>query len=271
MHLRNDFTAIEKLAQEKERLATFTDWPIDFIDKRALAKNGFYYRGYNDHVICIFCGVEIGYWEEGDDPKTEHRKHSPDCKLLAQIYTTDTSTIRSEDECGCVIGGKPERSLYHTFDERFDSFEDWPISMKQPKKAMAQAGFYYTGKGDKVICFSCGLGIHKWKDEDDAWIEHAKWNPKCDFVRQEKGDEFVREVVNNAAKIAEDEKKRLSEIQEYSATEERLLCTVCKCQERNIVSIPCKHLATCKTCNNELKTCPICRTEEINTIEVNIS
>ncbi|KAI4458466.1 inhibitor of apoptosis [Holotrichia oblita] len=267
MHLKSEQVLLTKLAHEKERLATFTDWPLPFIKKETLARYGFYYKGKNDNVICVFCGIELGFWEEGDDPVEEHRKHSPKCKLLERLRTDSVRNRppKGEDECGCVIGNRTAANRYDTLQARFDSFEDWPISMKQTKKLMAEAGFFYSGIGDKVICFTCGVGVHKWEEDDDPWVEHAKWNPHCEYVLRKKGEDFMNK--NDKKKI------RLRKVKEQIVADkppvhEQLLCSVCKSEVRTIVSMPCRHLATCKTCNSNLTTCPICRTEEEKTIEV---
>ena len=41
-------------------------------------------------------------------------------------------------------------------------------------------------------CFSCGGGLRNWDDGDIPWIEHARWYPHCDFLRQRKGDLFIQ-------------------------------------------------------------------------------
>ena len=32
--------------------------------------------------------------------------------------------------------------------------------------------------------------------EDEPWIEHARWFPKCAFVRLRKGESFIQESMN---------------------------------------------------------------------------
>ena len=41
---------------------------------------------------------------------------------------------------------------------RLNTFVDWPISLQQKPAELAAAGFFYSGRGDKVYCFSCGIG-----------------------------------------------------------------------------------------------------------------
>ncbi|XP_055882213.1 putative inhibitor of apoptosis [Biomphalaria glabrata] len=48
--------------------------------------------------------------------------------------------------------------------------------------------------GDCALCFFCGGGLRNWEDEDDVWVEHARWFPKCAFIRQFMGQNFVDTV-----------------------------------------------------------------------------
>ena len=40
-----------------------------------------------------------------------------------------------------------------------------------------------TGHADETRRFHCGGGFKAWFDDDDPWQEHAKWFPKCAYVR----------------------------------------------------------------------------------------
>jgi len=59
---------------------------------------------------------------------------------------------------------------------------------------------YSSDKEDKVKCFHCAGGLSHWEPEDDPWIEHARWFPKCVFLRQCKGDQFISDVLNGRIK-----------------------------------------------------------------------
>lgn len=72
---------------EKNRLETFKDWNVLYIEKNALALLGFYFLTQPDTVKCNFCGVEIREWKTGDDVLSEHRKWSPSCKLINRFPT----------------------------------------------------------------------------------------------------------------------------------------------------------------------------------------
>lgn len=53
---------------------------------------------------------------------------------------------------------------------------------------------FISGYGDYTRCFFCGGGLRNWEAGDDPWVEHARWFPKCAFLRQNKGDNYVRMV-----------------------------------------------------------------------------
>ncbi|XP_075221371.1 death-associated inhibitor of apoptosis 1-like [Lycorma delicatula] len=47
-----------------------------------LIEAGFYFTGVMDSVACFECGVEIFEWLDNDNPFKEHKKASPDCKMV---------------------------------------------------------------------------------------------------------------------------------------------------------------------------------------------
>nr|1SDZ_A Chain A, Apoptosis 1 inhibitor [Drosophila melanogaster]1SE0_A Chain A, Apoptosis 1 inhibitor [Drosophila melanogaster] len=88
-------TRMNDLNREETRLKTFTDWPLDWLDKRQLAQTGMYFTHAGDKVKCFFCGVEIGSWEQEDQPVPEHQRWSPNCPLLRR-RTTNNVPINAE-------------------------------------------------------------------------------------------------------------------------------------------------------------------------------
>nr|XP_022290906.1 putative inhibitor of apoptosis [Crassostrea virginica] len=66
---------------------------------------------------------------------------------------------------------------------RLDSFRNWPSYLTQTGHQLTAAGFYYTSWNDWVRCFCCGIGVREWAPGDDPWAEHARWSPRCSFVR----------------------------------------------------------------------------------------
>ncbi len=68
-------------------------------------------------------------------------------------------------------------------EERLKTFDEWPKYMKPTAPELAKAGFYYTGMGDRVMCFSCKVVLKNWEPTDTAWGEHARWRPSCNYLK----------------------------------------------------------------------------------------
>nr|CAD7573792.1 unnamed protein product [Timema californicum] len=179
-------------------------------------------------MACVFCGVNIGRWEEGDDAMRDHQRWGPQCPFIRKIPVgnvpltggLDLDPPRAYDTCGLygidihpssgvektVLGDVSLEKLgvnktkgpvfpqYASIDARIKSFDGWPLSLKQRPDQLSEAGFYYTGKSDQTVCFHCGGGLKDWEDEDDPWMEHALWFSKCTYVLLVKGRQFVEQV-----------------------------------------------------------------------------
>ena len=74
---------------------------------------------------------------------------------------------------------------YKSYNKRLSTFFErfWPVSLNQDNFKMAEAGFFYSGFGDIVICAFCGLTLNKWLPNDDPITEHRKFNQDCKFLR----------------------------------------------------------------------------------------
>ncbi|WAR07714.1 DIAP2-like protein [Mya arenaria] len=75
--------------------------------------------------------------------------------------------------------------------KRHDTFKEWAYSHIVSSKHLVECGLFHTGVADCVRCFFCGGGMRNWEHGDDPWIEHARWFPHCQYVKQCKGQEFI--------------------------------------------------------------------------------
>lgn len=95
----------------------------------------------------------------------------------------------------------PKSPKYASLETReksfYDKYRPWPPGLNQKPADLAEAGFYYYGVGDQVLCFYCDGGMHKWDPSDNAWTEHAKWFPGCGYLLLKKGSAFVASVQQN--------------------------------------------------------------------------
>lgn len=246
----------------EERLKTFVDWPVPFLSPEILAANGFYYLGRGDEVRCAFCKVEIMGWVEGDDPVKDHHKWAPKCPFLAGA---------GADECGTValLQPKPKHPQYVTEHSRLASYSDWPPSMAQTPQQMAEAGFYYTGKGDKTVCFYCDLHLKDWEAKDNPWEEHARWFDSCAYVSLVKGPDYAQKVITEAHLVGESSPAMdTSVVAETTAATD---CIICCSNERRVCFVPCGHVVACTKCALTCDVCPMCRQNYTSVIRVYFS
>lgn len=86
---------------------------------------------------------------------------------------------------------RPKYPSYSVLATRISSYQQWPSYLTQTPRDLSIAGFFYVGCGDYVRCFFCGGGLRNWEPGDEAWVEHARWFPKCSFLLQNRGADFV--------------------------------------------------------------------------------
>ncbi|KAM7357819.1 death-associated inhibitor of apoptosis 1-like [Cochliomyia hominivorax] len=276
----------DQYRSEKCRLKTFENWPLDWLDKNTLAKTGMFYLGEEDRTKCYFCNVVICKWELTDDPIQEHLRWSPNCPLLKRCRTNNEPLDNLALDC--LLPGTEPRTYdtppawkmksftdYSIKANRLQTFVDWPISLKQKPEQLAEAGFFYNGIGDNVVCFSCLGGLKDWEDDDDPWEQHALWmGHYCPYVKHIKGKEFIEKVVNKfqnrSSSLANSEEKD-SAIEEEQQLDDYKLCKICFDKECNSVYIPCGHVIACMECAFLSKECPLCRLPVERTVRLYFS
>nr|XP_023654568.1 baculoviral IAP repeat-containing protein 7-like isoform X1 [Paramormyrops kingsleyae] len=201
-----------RMRSEEERLGTFRDWPRDApVTAVGLAEAGFYFIGPGDKVRCFCCGGVLRYWVRGDTPLGEHKKHFPTCGFALGRNVGDIQDFAGRGSADDVDGQLVSQLQRMTVDDpavlgqavypdmeaeesRVTTFQDWPTDSSVQPDVLARAGFFYTGRGDNVKCFYCDGGLRNWEPGDDPWQEHAKWFPRCEFLLQARGREYVSSV-----------------------------------------------------------------------------
>ncbi|KAM4526402.1 baculoviral IAP repeat-containing protein 5a [Fundulus diaphanus] len=97
---------MENLAEEdvkfylfENRLKTFDGWPFDkdcACTPENMAKAGFVHtptENSPDVAMCFLCLKELEGWEPDDDPKEEHKIHSPSCNFIALKKKVEELTV----------------------------------------------------------------------------------------------------------------------------------------------------------------------------------
>ncbi|XP_068453591.1 baculoviral IAP repeat-containing protein 7 [Clinocottus analis] len=196
---------------EAERLRTFESWPADApVTPGELTRAGFFFLGPGDKVQCFCCGGVLRCWVPGDSPAAEHGRHFPTCghalgravgnvplRLGGSSDSVDGQLLSQLQRMTMDDQGAAGQAVYPEMeveDSRLTTFHNWPTDASVQPDVLARAGFFYTGHGDNVKCFHCDGGLRNWEPGDDPWQEHAKWFPRCEFLIQERGQDYISNI-----------------------------------------------------------------------------
>ncbi|KAF0883623.1 BIRC7 protein, partial [Crocuta crocuta] len=163
--------------------------------------------GPEDRAKRRCCGPERSLWAAGHSPT---RGHCGPLSLCGHIVGQDAGCARDRTDgqilgqlrpvaeqegegegAGAAPSTGPAFPGMGSEELRLASFYDWPLTAVVRPELLAAAGFFHTGRQDQVRCFSCHGGLQSWEQADDPWTEHAKWFPRCEFLLQTKGRDFV--------------------------------------------------------------------------------
>lgn len=111
------------------REKTFTDWKLTSPSAKQLADEGFVKMlSFKDTTKCVYCGVKLFKWEEGDNSIDDHSYNSPFCSFLrfkeqktnkeaemSNQHRGDTSATLDQD-----VTGRYVLSLEVTHDDLVD-------------------------------------------------------------------------------------------------------------------------------------------------------
>ncbi|XP_048411190.1 baculoviral IAP repeat-containing protein 7-like isoform X2 [Stegostoma tigrinum] len=86
---------------------------------------------------------------------------------------------------------------------RLRTYQNWPADIPIQPQQLAHAGFFYTGHRDNVKCFHCDGELRNWELGDNPWMEHAKWFPRCEYLIQMKGRDYVNRIQELHSHITE--------------------------------------------------------------------
>jgi baculoviral IAP repeat-containing protein 7/8 len=260
---------------ESNRLFSFRLSHADFLvrNKEMMAIQGLHYFGPPDQVKCHFCKVVLAHWKPVDNPLADHRKFSNNCPLLQRRATNNVPISpealdhilppESIDECGFSMtieddNRKYQHANYQLTTVRLATYDLWPLSLKQRPQELADAGFFYTGMADRVICFCCGLGLCKWEEEDQPWEEHVKHKPDCEFVRMNLDDNEIKAIEQKVRDRSHEAVASALVISTPDVTDDSKMCKVCYEKPTDVALIPCGHVV-CRQCAFILSDCPFCR------------
>lgn len=231
--------------------------------------------------VCGPCGIDIrpGSYPESSF-STSSTSSTPPISTSPSMVVQEMRTYKHA-----------EHAEYAIETARFRSFDSWPKTLKQKPKQLSDAGFFYTGRGDSVKCFSCNGGLRDWEENDDPWEQHAIWFSKCEYLNLIKGREYIEAIKAKVEKEKNNESLSGSSQESVSSTAsgscsgniiasastssqlagerddpnadsklcDSRLCKICYCAEYNTAFFPCGHVIACAKCASSVTKCPLCR------------
>ena len=189
---------------------TFEGVEFTELDLNQLCENGFYRLNEETslstfliNIECFSCGYSTNVFRTRNfninykSPSEEHAEKSPNCRFNQKNKNFEFESMdKLRNVVKSLINNKSDKPFnrgYESEEARKESFRDWSLNFHS-FISFVTAGFYYTGINDLVKCFYCNGAIKNWDPLDDAFEEHARWFPKCPFIRQIKGVEFIDNV-----------------------------------------------------------------------------
>ena len=158
------------------RIGTFArrEWHHSLPRPEELARAGLFYTGMEDRVRCFSCGVQLEEWGE-EEALARHCHVSPNCAFLRQDFPDLLESLTPSPSS--------QQAQYSNTSLRLHSYSNWPLSSVVTSYQLASVGFFYTGEGTKVVCFSCGLEVRDWRRGDVPLLVHCRANPECTFIK----------------------------------------------------------------------------------------
>ena len=180
-----------------------------------------------------------------------------------------------------LINMKDERNRLKSFLGKW--LKEYPV----PAHAVAQAGFYYTGPHDRVVCPFCGGRVFNWARGDSPLGEHVRLFPHCPFVQaseevaslpgvldvtpEEERDGNGTAVTSSLA-LPPPLKPGAESLRQIKCENERLkasnTCKVCFDAEVRCVFLHCGHLICCVECAGKMYECPLCKERVLGYIKI---
>ena len=87
-------------------------------------------------------------------------------------------------------------------------FSVCPCAVLQLRQCSLLVHYYYcfpgtvfTGHDDIVLCFFCGLAIHRWGPEDDPRTAHARWSSSCSHLWAVEQPSFILRILRELENV----------------------------------------------------------------------
>ncbi|VDI19885.1 Hypothetical predicted protein [Mytilus galloprovincialis] len=184
----------ERYSSLNERKSSFPKvWKDNDSDKvEKIADAGFFYPGVGYNGQCYSCGCFISNIQYHKTLHTYHASQYPECKFIKQTLSEDEiqnaiSQFNNVDKKLSIASYLEE--IYCTFESRLETFNRYNISVLDVNR-IAEAGFYCVAL-NIIQCFKCCVRLFHIPQNENIWAIHANISPKCPYIYEKKGKEFI--------------------------------------------------------------------------------
>lgn len=195
------------LNKEVDRLVSFANWPLDFIDVNMLARIGFYYTKCRyDEVRCWFCKSVFTSWVPGICPLQVHIRVSRNCPLFLGSSANVPLNVLEMDSLLCTarvlininrykdIAIHPDQTLVKNRYTSFDFYDGGHMDQRLIN-SLVENGFFYERNTAKILCFCCSL-LYQPTDYNFCIEQfHASCSRECEFVVIERRYKHIRTAI----------------------------------------------------------------------------
>ncbi|XP_060588556.1 putative inhibitor of apoptosis [Ruditapes philippinarum] len=145
----------------------------------------------------------------------DHDYTLPICKVVnnetlpAPAITINDSNIFDVDNLSSKVPSEVQYESYKDHDKRLLTFQNWG-GRKPDAKSLNQAGFFYTGVGDTIRCFTCGINIKDFAEDMKPIKEHIRHSDQCPYLLILLGETRLEECKKHLRTHDSEYKKRVT-------------------------------------------------------------
>ncbi|CAC5362150.1 unnamed protein product [Mytilus coruscus] len=189
----------ERYSSIEERKNSFpTVWIENDLDQvQKIAQAGFFYPGDGSSGQCYSCGCSLTNVKYHTNPLTKHASQYPECKFIKETLSDEeiqNAILQFNDVNKKLSFASELEKMYCTLESRMKTFKACTCNISAlGVKQWAEAGFFCVTL-NYIQCFKCCVRLFHIPQNVNTWAIHAILSPKCPFVCEKKGKEFISDL-----------------------------------------------------------------------------
>lgn len=259
----------------KERFESFQDdiqWPKEIVvSSLELARAGFTYTMYTDHVTCNHCNLGVRNWKAGDKPAEVHYRLNPSCTFIRMHYEpleimeeiqdamTDISNFINASRASLYTNALQMNAMPQ-YTEEENQIRDFHLSLFIDNYHITTKRNMIYSRNIIKFAIWCKIFTDGWLWRDvSTYLETVM--DVMDALTSNDTEFFNKWFGISNYRISKSILDEINTKKEESATSN--VCSICLENEVNVLFLPCRHFIICNVCVPKLmvSTCPFCRTK----------